>query len=74
MGKKSATCPDCGETLTVSGEILVGWLVDCPNCDAELEIVRTAPLEFDFFDGDDEGDVYEDDDYEDDDEDEQEDD
>jgi lysine biosynthesis protein LysW len=65
MAENKAICPDCGQTITVSGQIMVGWLVDCPNCDAELEIVETVPLELDFFYGDDESDDYEDDEDED---------
>jgi alpha-aminoadipate carrier protein LysW len=64
MEKNSTVCPECGETITVSGEILVGWLLDCPNCDTELEIVKTAPLKLDFFYGDDEDDYEDDEDYE----------
>ena len=56
MAENKAICPDCGEAIAVSGQIMVGWLVDCPNCGAELEIVETVPLELDFFYEDDESD------------------
>jgi alpha-aminoadipate carrier protein LysW len=44
----TATCPDCGEKVTLRGEIRLGQEVICPNCDAELEVVETDPVELDW--------------------------
>ncbi len=43
-----AVCPDCGEKITLRGTIRLGREVICPNCDAELEVVETEPLELDW--------------------------
>lgn len=44
----TAVCPDCGEKITLRGSIHIGREVVCPNCDAELEVVETDPLELDW--------------------------
>ena len=41
-------CPDCGEKITLVGEIRLGKQVVCPNCEAELEVVETEPVELDW--------------------------
>jgi len=61
LEENSAICPDCGEKVPLKGKIMVGQLVICPKCEAELEVVETIPLELDF--------VYEDQEDEDEDED-----
>lgn len=54
MGQKAApqvavaTCPDCGEKISVQGKIHLGKEVICPNCEAELEVVETVPVELDW--------------------------
>lgn len=53
---KSALCPDCGERVPLTMPVRLGMRVTCPNCEAELEVVETEPIELDW--------VYEDDDYE----------
>ena len=55
-----ATCPDCGEQVTLTGNIRLGQEVVCPHCDAELEVVEMDPLELDW--------AYDDGDYDDEDE------
>lgn len=58
----SARCPDCGEKIALPGEVYLGRKVICPDCEAELEVVETSPLQLDW--------LYEDDfDYEDEEED-----
>ena len=42
------TCPDCGEKMTLKGVIGVGLAVRCPNCKAELEVVKMARVELDW--------------------------
>ena len=53
-----ASCPDCGERITLKGRIYLGRSAICPNCDAELQVTSTSPLELDWRDEDD--DEYED--------------
>lgn len=50
---KSALCPDCGERVPLATPVRLGMRVTCPNCEAELEVVETEPIELDW--------VYEDD-------------
>ena len=57
-----SVCPDCGEEITLRGNIRLGQEVVCPHCDAELEVVETDPLELDW--------AYDDGDYDDEEEDE----
>jgi alpha-aminoadipate carrier protein LysW len=41
-------CPDCGEDITLRGNIRLGQEVVCRHCDAELEVVEIDPLELDW--------------------------
>ena len=65
-----AKCPLCGEKVKVGTKPWMGQQVDCPACDANLEVVSLHPLSLDW-PYDDEGynepdyDDYEDDEYED---------
>jgi alpha-aminoadipate carrier protein LysW len=58
-----AECPDCGERIAVQLPVRRGALVTCPNCEAELEVISTDPVELDWVyeDWDDEEDEDEDD-------------
>ena len=47
---KTAECPDCGEKVLVKVPVGLGQRVICPNCQAELEVVETVPLELDWYD------------------------
>lgn len=41
-----AHCPECGGLIDLEGEELEeGGIVSCPECDVELEVVNTKPLE-----------------------------
>jgi lysine biosynthesis protein LysW len=44
----SARCPDCGEKISLRGEVHLGRKIICPDCDAELEVVETSPLQLDW--------------------------
>ena len=44
----TATCPDCGEKITLRGAVRIGQDVICPNCEAELEVIETDPVELDW--------------------------
>ena len=42
------TCPDCGEEMTLKDAIRIHLSVRCSNCDAELKVLRMAPIELDW--------------------------
>jgi lysine biosynthesis protein LysW len=44
----SAACPDCGRTIHVKSPVRIGQQVECPHCDAELEVIETDPVELDW--------------------------
>jgi lysine biosynthesis protein LysW len=46
---KIADCPDCGAKITLQGEIKMGRRVTYPNCEADLEVVETAPVELSWY-------------------------
>ena len=58
-----ADCPDCGARIAVQSPVQVGQQVRCPNCDAELEVIDTNPVELDWVYEDEENDDDEDEDW-----------
>lgn len=38
-------CPVCGARLTLSGNLLVGELLECDVCEIELEVTGLGPVE-----------------------------
>lgn len=46
----SAQCPECGNSVNLGGRPWEGQRLVCSNCDAELEVVNTDPLELDLAD------------------------
>ncbi len=38
-------CPDCGVNIDIEGEVEQGDTVSCPECDVDLEVVSTKPVE-----------------------------
>lgn len=43
-----AKCPECGALIDLDeDEIEEGEVLTCPDCDVELEVVHTHPVEFD---------------------------
>lgn len=40
-----ATCPDCKQSIRVRGRVFWGRRVTCPNCDTQLAVVETAPVQ-----------------------------
>lgn len=43
-----ATCPDCDEAVKLGPHPQRGQRVTCPECWADLEIIRLDPPELDF--------------------------
>ena len=44
----SVECPDCGERIVLGLPVERGKLVNCPNCEAELEVIETNPVKVDW--------------------------
>ena len=44
----TAKCPLCGEKVKVGTKPWIGQEVDCPACDATLEVVSLRPLSLDW--------------------------
>ena len=40
-----AECPECAATVTLSGNVERGEIVQCADCGAELEVTSVSPLE-----------------------------
>jgi len=40
-----ATCPECDAELDAGDELEEGQRLECPECEAMLEVVTTNPLE-----------------------------
>jgi lysine biosynthesis protein LysW len=60
----AANCPECGSLIDIDeDEVAEGELLSCPECQVELEVVNTQPLELDVTgeDGDEEEDEEEED-------------
>ncbi len=38
-------CPDCGVNIDIEEELEQGDAVSCPECDVDLEVVSTNPVE-----------------------------
>ena len=41
-------CPDCDERITFNPRAKLGLRFNCPECDAELEVISVDPLEIDW--------------------------
>ena len=41
-------CPLCGEKVKISAKPWIGQSVDCPACDATLEVISLRPLSLDW--------------------------
>ena len=37
-----AHCPECEATITIQ-DLLIGEIIYCPDCNAELEVLRLEP-------------------------------
>jgi alpha-aminoadipate/glutamate carrier protein LysW len=41
-----STCPDCTEAVPTAADVRVTSIVECPGCQAELEVIGTDPVEY----------------------------
>jgi lysine biosynthesis protein LysW len=48
MARQEAKCPLCGERIRFRAKPWIGYIVDCPACDASLEVVELKPLSLDW--------------------------
>lgn len=39
-----AECPVCGGDVQLDTDIVVGELLECPDCGSELEVLKVEPL------------------------------
>jgi alpha-aminoadipate carrier protein LysW len=42
-----ATCPQCGDDVTLPDDLETGEILDCGTCGAELEVLGVDPVELD---------------------------
>lgn len=40
----SASCPECNAPIAMDGNTLMGEILVCPDCGAELEVTALSPL------------------------------
>ena len=45
---KEGKCPLCTAKVPLGKKVHVNSIVYCPDCDAELQVVRTNPVELDW--------------------------
>jgi glutaredoxin len=43
-----AFCPDCEEGIGFRVKPKLGQRIQCPHCDADLEVINVSPLELDW--------------------------
>ena len=41
-----STCPDCTEAVPAADDVRVMSIVECPGCQAELEVIGVDPVEY----------------------------
>ena len=46
MTTATSTCPDCTEVVPAGDDVRVTSIVECPGCQAELEVIGTDPAEY----------------------------
>ena len=40
----STECLECGGTLALGDDVIVGEIAQCPDCGVEMEVLGTSPL------------------------------
>ncbi len=41
----SVTCPECGATIEVAGDLVYGEVLSCGDCGSELEVTSVEPIQ-----------------------------
>lgn len=44
QARNAVECPECAANLAVGQNVLVGEILDCQDCGAELEVRATNPV------------------------------
>ncbi|MBL7202011.1 MAG: lysine biosynthesis protein LysW [Anaerolineae bacterium] len=47
-GKTVVDCLECGDRITVTGQVKMGQVVTCPECGTKMEVVDLDPFEIDW--------------------------
>lgn len=47
MNATTPLCPECDADLPIPADAMENELIACPDCGAELEIIKLNPLELD---------------------------
>lgn len=42
--RQSVECPECANNVALAADVLVGEILDCSDCGAELEVRATNPV------------------------------
>ncbi|HLE48330.1 MAG TPA: lysine biosynthesis protein LysW [Candidatus Thermoplasmatota archaeon] len=42
--RTTVECPECAANVPLAGNVLVGEILDCPDCGCELEVRATNPV------------------------------
>jgi alpha-aminoadipate carrier protein LysW len=37
-------CLECGATVQAEADLIIGEILECPDCSVELEVVQISPL------------------------------
>lgn len=46
---RKEACPACGTPMTIPEDAVLGEVLFCPACDAEIELISLEPLRLDLF-------------------------
>jgi len=46
---RTALCPDCGGEVRLDGRLLIGEVLGCALCGAQVEVASSDPLELEPF-------------------------
>jgi alpha-aminoadipate carrier protein LysW len=45
MSEKTEKCPLCGGNVSIKDQLMIGELLDCPDCNSELEVKNLFPVD-----------------------------
>ena len=45
----TVSCLDCEDPIQLNYRPIKGQIISCPHCAAELEVIKTQPLELEFY-------------------------